>query len=87
MVQHARPLWHWVNQAEFALTVADQWQHHGLGTQLLRLLVQVGRDEKLERITATMLADNQEMQQVAKKVGFKLQRQSGSQERRAVLVL
>jgi len=78
---------HSANEAEFALTVADQWQHHGLGTQLLRLLVQVGRDEKLERITATMLADNQEMQQVAKKVGFKLQRESGSQDRRAVLVL
>ena len=78
---------HSANEAEFALTVADQWQHHGLGTKLLRLLVQVGRDEKLERITATMLADNQEMQQVAKKVGFKLQRESGSQDRRAVLVL
>ena len=31
--------------------------------------------------------ENQEMQEVAKKVGFKLQRESGSQERRAVLVL
>src|SRR4029453_1350540 len=55
---------HGANEAEFALTVADRWQGHGLGTQLLKLLVQIGRDEKLERITATMLFDNHEMHRV-----------------------
>ena len=78
---------HGANEAEFALTVSDQWQGHGLGTQLLKLLVQVGRDEKLERISATMLADNHEMQHVARKVGFKVERIPGEKEYRAELVL
>jgi len=78
---------HGANEAEFALTVSDQWQRQGLGTQLLRLLVQAGRDEKLERITATMLADNHEMQHVARRVGFKVEHSSGGNEYRAELVL
>ncbi len=78
---------HGANEAEFALTVSDQWQRHGLGTQLLKLLVQAGRDEKLERITATMLADNHEMQHVARKVGFKVEHLPGENEYRAELVL
>jgi acetyltransferase len=78
---------HGPNEAEFALTVSDQWQGHGLGTQLLKLLVQVGRDEKLERITATMLADNREMQHVARKAGFKVIHIPSENEYRAELVL
>jgi acetyltransferase len=78
---------HGANEAEFALTVRDQWHGHGLGTQLLKLLVQVGRDEKLERITATMLADNHEMQHVARKAGFKVEHIPGETEYRAELVL
>ena len=78
---------HGANKAEFALTVSDQWQRHGLGTQLLKLLVQVGRDEKLERITATMLADNHEMQRVARKAGFQVGHLPDGTEYRAQLVL
>lgn len=78
---------HSANEAEFALTISDQWQHHGLGTELLRLLVQVGRDEKLERITATMLADNLDMQRVAQKVGFTVRHEPEANEFHAELVL
>lgn len=63
-----------INEAEFAIVISDQWQQQGLGTQFLRTLVQIGRDEKLERITADMLAANTEMQRVAEKVGFSLAR-------------
>ena len=78
---------HGANEAEFALTVSDQWQRHGLGTQRLKLLVQVGRDEKLERITATRLADNHQKQSVARKVGFKVDHIPSGNEYRAELVL
>ncbi|HKI72344.1 MAG TPA: bifunctional acetate--CoA ligase family protein/GNAT family N-acetyltransferase [Verrucomicrobiae bacterium] len=71
---------HGPNEAEFALTIGDQCQNHGLGTQLLRMLVQVGRDEKLERITATILPDNREMQHVARKVGFEVSHETGAGE-------
>jgi acetyltransferase len=63
-----------LNEAEFAILVSDRWQKHGLGTELLRRLVQVGRDEKLACITADILADNIAMQMVSKKVGFKVTR-------------
>ena len=78
---------HGTNEAEFALTVSDLWQNHGLGTQLLRTLIQAGRDEKLDRITATILPDNREMQHVARKVGFIVRHEAGSAECRAEIVL
>src|SRR5207253_1336787 len=59
-------------EAEFALVVSDQWHGKGLGTQLLKTLVQIGRDKKFERITASILAENREMQHVACKAGFTL---------------
>ena len=61
-------------EAEFAILVSDAWQGHGFGAELLRRLVQIGRDEKLQRIVATILADNVAMQHVSRKIGFKLKR-------------
>jgi acetyltransferase len=78
---------HGANEAEFALIVTDTWQGHGLGTHLLRMLVQIGRDEKLDRITATILPDNRHMQRVATKLGFELQHDPTASEIKAVLVL
>ena len=78
---------HGTDEAEFALTVSDRWQRHGLGLQLLQRLVQIGRDEKLERITAIMLADNQVMQHIARKAGFKVDHTPGWNEYRAELTL
>ncbi len=63
---------HGKNEGEFAILVSDQYQRRGLGTELLRRLVQVGRDEKLERITAHILTENIEMQTVARRLGFRL---------------
>jgi acetyltransferase len=60
------------NQAEFAMLISDQWQNRGLGSRMLDLLIQVGRDEKLSRIVADILPDNLEMQRICKKLGFTL---------------
>jgi predicted CoA-binding protein/GNAT superfamily N-acetyltransferase len=65
------------NEAEFALLVGDEWQGHGLGTQLLKRLVEIGRREKLERITALILEENVPMRRLAEKVGFTLQHSPG----------
>ena len=59
-------------EAEVAVLVSDQCQHRGLGTELLRRLINVARDEKLSRITAEMLRDNLAIQTIFKRLGFRL---------------
>jgi acetyltransferase len=65
---------HGFNEAEFAILVGDRHQRQGLGTELLSRLLQVGRDEKLDRITGEILAENRAMQKVCEKLGFHLHR-------------
>jgi acetyltransferase len=60
------------SEAEFAILINDQWQGKGLGTELLRLLVRVGRQSHLRRIIGHILPDNSAMKRVSEKVGFKL---------------
>ena len=69
---------HGTKDSEFSLLVNDRWHGLGLGTELLQRLVQIARDEKLERILADMLPENYVMQHVCEKVGFKLSRAIGA---------
>jgi acetyltransferase len=69
-----------VNEAEFALLISDSCQRQGLGSEFLKRLVQIGRDEELDRLTAVILADNHAMLHVSRKAGFKLEQKPGSQE-------
>ena len=78
---------HGLDEAEWAIIISDQWQGHGLGTKLLRLLVEIGRKEKLSRLIAHILPDNSVMQHVSKKVGFHLHFDSTADEWKAELAL
>ncbi len=62
------------NEAEFAVLVSDEYQNKGLGTELLGRLIEIGKNEKLTRLSADILPDNLEMQRVCEKLGFKLER-------------
>jgi acetyltransferase len=64
-------------EAEFALLVSDPFQGQGLGTELLRQLISIGRAEKLSVIRAEILSDNFVMQHICKKFGFVIHRISG----------
>jgi acetyltransferase len=59
--------------AEFAILVTDKQQGKGLGTEILRQLVEVGRQEGIARIVGSILSDNPDMLHVAERLGFKLQ--------------
>jgi acetyltransferase len=59
------------NEAEIALIVSDKFQKCGVGAELMRRLIQVGRDEKLERIVATVLPENIGMRVLASHNSFK----------------
>lgn len=65
---------HGTEDAEFSMLVSDRYQNQGLGSELLRRLVQIGRDEQLQHITADILPENRAMQHVCQKLGFQLQR-------------
>jgi acetyltransferase len=58
--------------AEFAVLVSDEWQRQGLGSELLRRLIEIGRNEKLAHISGAILGDNHAMQHICRKVGFKV---------------
>lgn len=61
-------------EAEFAILVTDHFQGHGLGSELLRRLVAIGREEGLARIVGYISPENDSMQSIARKVGFSLRR-------------
>ena len=75
------------NEAEFAILISDRFQHSGLGTELLRRLVQIGRDEKLDRIVADILPENRGMLRVCEKLGFRRRYSVGEQVIKAELDL
>ena len=59
------------DEAEVAILVSDQYQKQGLGTELLRRLIQIARDQKLHRVFGELLRDNLAMQVIVRKLGFR----------------
>ena len=75
------------NEAEFAILIADQFQRKGLGTELLKRLIQVARDEKLQYLTGDILPENLGMQAVCKQLGMTVRYSSEDRLMRAELAL
>jgi acetyltransferase len=74
-------------EGEVAVLVADGAQHLGLGTELLRRLVEIAREEKFESIVAHTLPDNAGMRGLANRFGFVVERSADPAEITAVLRL
>ena len=60
-------------EGEVAVVVTDAYQGVGLGTELVRQLVEVGRDEKLSRIIAKILPENEGMLALARHLNFRFE--------------
>lgn len=60
------------DEAEFALVVSDEFQRRGIGRELLRRLIDIGRRERVPRIVGHILAENSAMQHVCKQLGFRI---------------
>jgi acetyltransferase len=60
------------NHGEVAVLVRDDCQRHGIGSELVRRLVDVARDEGLDRVFATTMPNNVGMSAVFKRLGFTL---------------
>ena len=63
--------------AEFSIVVSDEFQHQGLGSDLLARLIEIARHEGVKTVSADILADNTAMQKLAEKAGFKLKHELG----------
>lgn len=56
--------------AEISVAVADDWQHHGLGTKLLRHLIDYARSHGVPRLYSLDSIHNTRMRTLAKQLGF-----------------
>ncbi|HWF92910.1 MAG TPA: bifunctional acetate--CoA ligase family protein/GNAT family N-acetyltransferase, partial [Terriglobales bacterium] len=73
--------------AEIAVIVCDEWQRSGLGSELLKRIVQIAKREKIRVINAEVLRDNVGMQTIMKRTGFRLKLIDSSGSMRATLDL
>ena len=60
------------NEAELVIVISDDWQGKGLGTKLVRDLLEIGCTEGLERIVGYVLPENYVMQRICRKQGFEV---------------
>ena len=74
-------------KAEVAVLVSDHYQRQGLGTELLRRLIEVARQEKLQEVVAHILLENLAMRNLADHFGFKLRESNDAELVVAVLSL
>jgi acetyltransferase len=58
------------NEAEFAVLISDEFQHRGMGTELLRQLVEIGRKEHVARIVGYILSNNSAMLHACTHLGY-----------------
>ena len=65
--------------AEFALTVADDWQAKGLGRALLARLCDTARAAGYEALYGHVLSDNLEMLELAARMGFEAVARDGNE--------
>jgi RimJ/RimL family protein N-acetyltransferase len=67
--------------AEFALTIIDEYQSQGLGTELLNLLIQSARKNGFRKFIGYMLAENSSMLKILKHLGAQIRREDGQIQR------
>ncbi|PIU40033.1 MAG: acetyl CoA synthetase subunit alpha [Candidatus Omnitrophica bacterium CG07_land_8_20_14_0_80_50_8] len=61
---------HGTEEALFSMIIADSFQHRGLGTKLLRLILEAAKMEKIKKVMATTHPDNAAMKKIFEKAGF-----------------
>jgi RimJ/RimL family protein N-acetyltransferase len=64
--------------AEFAVVIADAWQRHGVADKLLRKLIDAAAAAGVQQLADITLYDNLGMLALARKLGFRLQRDPGN---------
>jgi acetyltransferase len=63
-------------EAEIGVIVADRFQHQGLGSELIKKLVEIARIEKIKRFVAEFHSENSAIRHLAKHGGATVERTS-----------
>jgi acetyltransferase len=58
------------DEAEVAILVTDKYQRSGIGSKLLRQLIDIARTEGIKRVVANVLPENAGMRALGKHFGF-----------------
>ncbi|MEZ4589622.1 MAG: bifunctional acetate--CoA ligase family protein/GNAT family N-acetyltransferase [Chloroflexota bacterium] len=64
------------DEAEFAILVSDRYQGQGVGTEMLKHLLDIGKREGVKRVVAYLLSENRGMRAICLKLGFRLEREA-----------
>jgi acetyltransferase len=73
--------------AEFAVIVADPWQGKGLGPKLVERITEIAREQGVKRLFGDVLAQNQPMLEMVKRLGFSLRKDAEGGTYRVELAL
>lgn len=65
------------SSAEMAVLVADAYQGQGLGSELLRRLMAIAAERRIQLVIGEMLPENEAMVALARRLGFTLTRAPG----------
>ena len=57
-------------EARYTMLISDKYQGQGLGKELMKRIIEIGRDEKVKRIIALMSPKNEPMKKLCRAVGF-----------------
>jgi acetyltransferase len=63
---------HGGDEARLSILIADPYQGLGIGSELVKRMVDVGKGERLRRILATFTTENKVMQRIFQKLGFSI---------------
>ncbi len=63
---------HGLNEARFSVLISDCCHGLGIGSELVRQLIQLARQEKIFRLEALMIPENEVMRHVFEKLGFQI---------------
>jgi acetyltransferase len=68
------------DSCEFAVVVADRWQHTGIGYKLMENLIEAARLKGIARMEGVVFRNNEPMLKLARSMGFEVNPQGGDEE-------
>jgi acetyltransferase len=75
------------SSAEFAVIIADPWQGKGLGPKLVERITEIARHQGVKILHGDVLAQNQPMLEMVKRLGFSLRKDAEGGTYRVEMIL